>query len=81
MEAIEAPMQGLIVSFAVKAGDQVWIGKPLAIMEAMKMEHELLSEVSGEVTEITVDKGDTVYEGHPLIYIKTAEVEVPEAGQ
>ena len=81
LEAVEAPMQGLIVSFAVKAGDQVWIGKPLAIMEAMKMEHELLSEVSGEVTEITVDKGDTVYEGHPLIYIKTAEVEVPETGQ
>ena len=81
IEAIEAPMQGLMVSFNVKTGDKVWVGKTIAIMEAMKMEHELLSEVSGEVTEITVDEGDTVYEGHPLILIKTAAVEIPKTEQ
>ena len=81
IEAIEAPMQGLMVSFNVKTGDKVWVGKTIAIMEAMKMEHELLSEVSGEVTEITVDEGDTVYEGHPLILIKTAAVEIPKTDQ
>ena len=81
IEAIEAPMQGLMVNFNVKIGDKVWVGKTIAIMEAMKMEHELLSEVSGEVTEITVDEGDTVYEGHPLILIKTAAVEIPETDQ
>ena len=81
IEAIEAPMQGLMVSFNVKTGDKVWVGKTIAIMEAMKMEHELLSEVSGEVTEITIDEGDTVYEGHPLILIKTAAVEIPKTDQ
>ncbi len=81
IEAIEAPMQGLMVNFNVKTGDKVWVGKTIAIMEAMKMEHELLSEVSGEVTEITVDEGDTVYEGHPLILIKTSTVEIPESEQ
>ena len=81
IEAIEAPMQGLMVSFNVKTGDKVWVGKTIAIMEAMKMEHELLSEVSGEVTEITVNEGDTVYEGHPLILIKTAAVEIPKTDQ
>ena len=81
IEAIEAPMQGLMVSFNVKTGDKVWVGKTIAIMEAMKMEHELLSEVSGKVTEITVDEGDTVYEGHPLILIKTAAVEIPKTDQ
>ena len=81
IEAIEAPMQGLMVSFNVKTGDKVWVGKTIAIMEAMKMEHELLSEVSGEVTEITVDEGDTVFEGHPLVLIKTAAVEIPKSDQ
>jgi acetyl-CoA carboxylase carboxyltransferase component len=81
IEAIEAPMQGLMVNFNVKTGDKVWVGKTIAIMEAMKMEHELLSEVSGEVTEITVDEGDTVFEGHPLVLIKTAAVEIPKSDQ
>ena len=81
VEAIQAPMQGLIINFNVKSGDKVWIGKSVAIMEAMKMEHELVSGVSGEVADITVDEGDTVYEGHPLIYIKTSEVEIPKSNQ
>jgi len=81
MVAIKAPMQGLVVNFEVKPGDKVWEGKPVAIMEAMKMEHELLSEVSGEVKELTVNTGDTVYEDHPLIYIKAFDVEIPESNK
>ena len=80
-ESIQAPMQGLIVSYEVKKGDKVWVGKPIIIMEAMKMEHEIRSEVSGVVKELTVKSGDTVYEEHPLLYIETGEVENPNADQ
>ena len=47
-------MQGMIVKFDVKVGDSVWEGKTLGIMEAMKMEHEISSKVSGVVEEISV---------------------------
>ena len=38
----------------LKTGDSVWKGKTLGIMEAMKMEHEIISSVSGTVEEINV---------------------------
>ena len=72
--SVSAPMQGMIVKFSVKKGEQVWKGKPLLIMEAMKMEHEVISEISGIVQEIKVQAQDTVFEGHPLMIIKQAEV-------
>ena len=72
--SVEAPMQGMIVKFSVKKGDQVWKGKPLLIMEAMKMEHEVISAVSGIVDEIRVQAQDTVFEGHSLMTIQQAEV-------
>ena len=72
--SVEAPMQGMVVKFTVKKGDQVWKGKPLLIMEAMKMEHEVISEVSGIVNDIRVQAQDTVFEGHSLMTIQQAEV-------
>ena len=44
------------------------------IMEAMKMEHEIISSVSGTVEEINVSNLDTVFEGHSLMTIKLGEV-------
>ena len=41
-------MQGLIIDLKVKPGDEVWEGRPVAIMEAMKMEHERKADISGE---------------------------------
>ena len=81
IESVKAPMQGLVVSYEVKKGDKVWTGKPIIIMEAMKMEHEIRSEISGVVKELMVKPGDTVYEEHPLLYIETGEVENPNADQ
>ena len=43
-------------------------------MEAMKMEHEVISEVSGIVNDIRVQAQDTVFEGHSLMTIQQAEV-------
>ena len=74
-ESVNAPMQGMIVKFNVKVGDSVWEGKTLGIMEAMKMEHEITSQVSGVVEEISVANLDTVFEGHSLMLIRLAEVE------
>ena len=74
LSSILAPMQGMIVKFEVKKGDEIWKGKPLLIMEAMKMEHEVLSSISGIVKEIKVQPQDTVFEGHSLMTIQLAEV-------
>ena len=73
-ESVNAPMQGMIVKFNVKVGDSVWEGKTLGIMEAMKMEHEIISQVSGVVEEISVSNLDTVFEGHSLMLIRLADV-------
>ena len=74
-ESVNAPMQGMIVKFDVKVGDNVWEGKTLGIMEAMKMEHEITSQVSGVVEDISVTSLDTVFEGHSLMLIRLADVE------
>ena len=74
LSSIKAPMQGMIVKFDVKKGEEIWKGKPLLIMEAMKMEHEVLSGISGIVKEIKVQPQDTVFEGHSLMTIELAEV-------
>ena len=73
-KSVEAPMQGMIVNFDVNVGDKVWEGKTLGIMEAMKMEHEIVSSVSGTVDTINVSNMDTVFEGHSLMTIKLGEV-------
>jgi acetyl/propionyl-CoA carboxylase alpha subunit len=73
--AIEAPMQGTIVSVDVSEGDRVHRGQQLFVMEAMKMEHVIAADKSGIVRRITVAKGDAIFEGHPLAFIEEADVE------
>ena len=77
--AIKAPMQGTIVSFEVASGDEVYEGKQVLVMEAMKMEHVIHAEVSGVVQRLGVNEGDTVFEGHPLIYLQDADIAIPES--
>jgi acetyl-CoA carboxylase carboxyltransferase component/biotin carboxyl carrier protein len=79
--AIRAPMQGTIIRFDVEPGDEVYIGKRVLVMEAMKMEHVINAAVSGIVTRLGVDEGDTVFEGHPLIYLEEVEIAVPDEGE
>ena len=81
MVAIEAPMQGTIVSIDVKEGDLVHKDQQLFVMEAMKMEHVIRAEVSGAVQQILVAVGDAVFEGHPLAFIEEAEVETAAAAE
>jgi 3-methylcrotonyl-CoA carboxylase alpha subunit len=66
---LTAPMPGKVVSFAVKAGDKVTKGQPLAVMEAMKMEHTIAAPADGVVLELLYAPGDQVAEGAELLKI------------
>ena len=70
---LTAPMPGKVVSFAVKAGDQVTKGQPLAVMEAMKMEHTIAAPADGVVAELLYAPGDQVTEGAELLKLQAAE--------
>ncbi|MFT5698767.1 MAG: pyruvate carboxylase subunit B [Desulforhopalus sp.] len=64
-----APMPGMIVSYAKKAGDQVKKGDPIVVLEAMKMENSLTAPCDGTVQGITFVSGDTVAKGAVLCSI------------
>ena len=66
---LTAPMPGKILSFSVKAGDLVKKGQPLAVMEAMKMEHTIAAPADGVVEELLYAPGDQVTEGAELLKI------------
>ena len=65
--AVKAPMPGNILDVKVKAGDSVKAGDVLAILEAMKMENEIVAPQDGTVASVNVNKGDTVNSGDTLV--------------
>jgi acetyl/propionyl-CoA carboxylase alpha subunit/acetyl-CoA carboxylase carboxyltransferase component len=74
-EPVPAPMQGTIVRLSVALGDPVRKGEPVAVMEALKMEHVVCAPVSGFVAEIALEVGDVIFEDTPILFIEPAEVE------
>ena len=66
---ITAPIPGVILDIAVKAGEKVENGQTVAIIEAMKMENNLVSSIDGIVREIRVQKGDKVKTGDIIMVI------------
>ncbi len=70
---IRAPMPGLVKALMVAAGQVVAKGEPLAILEAMKMEHTLVAPFDTEVAEILVAAGDQVEDGAMLVRLEEAE--------
>jgi 3-methylcrotonyl-CoA carboxylase alpha subunit len=69
---LTAPMPGKMVSFLTKAGDKVTRGQPLAVMEAMKMEHTITAPHDGVVQELLYAAGDQVAEGGELLRLAKA---------
>ena len=65
-----APIQGGVVNVKVSVGSKVKKGDVLVIIEAMKLENEVLSPVDGEVSEVLVSKGTNVTSKQPLLTIK-----------
>lgn len=68
--AITAPMAGKIVSVKVKKGDSVKADAVVCILEAMKMENEIVAPKTGIVQEVNVSEGSAVNEGDVLIILK-----------
>ena len=69
-EKVNAPMPGTILAVNVTVGDTVKKGQVLVILEAMKMENEIMSPVDGKVTFVGVTKGATVNSGTPICVIE-----------
>lgn len=66
---IKSPLPGIIISVDVKEGQAVKRGQKVAVIEAMKMENDILAEADGTVTAIHTRKGDSVLEGADIVTI------------
>ncbi|MDR2655014.1 MAG: biotin/lipoyl-binding protein [Oscillospiraceae bacterium] len=64
---VDSPMPGNILDVRVKTGDVVKYGEVLIILEAMKMENEIVATQDGTVSAVLVKNGDTVDTGSPLV--------------
>jgi pyruvate carboxylase subunit B len=64
-----APMQGLIVKLPVKAGDDVKLGDVVAVLEAMKMQNDIVTTVAGKVRVVYVKEGEVVTPSQPLLAV------------
>ena len=66
---VVAPMQGLIVKVPVKVGDLVKLGDVVAVLEAMKMQNDIVSTVAGKVRAVHVEEGEVVGPNQALVNI------------
>ena len=68
-EQVTSPMPGTILSINVAAGDTVKRGQVLMVLEAMKMENEILAPRDGTVAQLVTTKGAVVDTGAPLVVL------------
>ncbi len=66
---LKAPMQGTIISVNVSAGEEVKKGQVVAILEAMKLENEIVANADGVIKEVLVTKGQTVENQEVILII------------
>jgi len=67
---VRAPMPGIVVAVAVAEGDEVFDGQPLVVMEAMKMQMEILSPADGIVRRVHAAAGAEIASGQALVTIE-----------
>ena len=71
--SLKSPMPGQVVAFKVAVGDTVKKGEPLAVIEAMKIEHTITAPTDGVVAELLFGAGDLVADGDELLRIDSQE--------
>lgn len=69
MKEVKANMAGNMWKIVVKVGDTVEAGEQVAILESMKMEIPIETEIAGEVSEIKINEGDFVSEGDTVVVL------------
>ncbi len=67
LDVVRSPMQGTVLRVGVEAGDEVAAGQVLVVVEAMKMENEIVAHHAGAVDEVGVAVGDQVASGQALV--------------
>ena len=70
LSRVEAPLPGTIFKVIAKEGDEVKKGQSIMVLEAMKMENNILAEKDGVVNIIHVSEGDAVLQGDILVEIE-----------
>jgi acetyl-CoA carboxylase carboxyltransferase component/biotin carboxyl carrier protein len=78
-QAITAAISGTVVSIDVGIGDPIRRGQQVAVMEAMKMEHVVVSSIAGVVREIRVAQNETLFEGTALLTVDVVEAQCASA--
>lgn len=69
---LNAPMPGKILEILVSEGDEVELGEPVAVLEAMKMENELKAPISGVVSTIAAKEGDSLDKNALILEIEAS---------
>ncbi|CAI50275.1 propionyl-CoA carboxylase biotin carboxylase component [Natronomonas pharaonis DSM 2160] len=69
-EVVSAEMQGTILEVNVEEGDTVESGDVICVLEAMKMENDVIAETGGTVAEVAVSEDDSVDQGDPLVVLE-----------
>ena len=72
---VHAPLTGTVVSLLVGVGDSVRQGRPVVVLESMKMEHEVPAPVTGRVAALATGVGQTVAVGERLFSMEPGHVE------
>jgi 3-methylcrotonyl-CoA carboxylase alpha subunit len=67
---LHAPMPGLVVDVLAGVGEEVEAGRPVVVVEAMKMQNALAAPISGRVTSVSVIPGTAVESGQLLLVIE-----------
>lgn len=69
-QTVESPMPGTVLDIKVSPGQAVQEGEVLLILEAMKMENEIMAPANGTVDAVLTSKGASVNSGDPLVSLK-----------
>jgi acetyl-CoA/propionyl-CoA carboxylase biotin carboxyl carrier protein len=69
---VVSPMQGLVLAVGVAEGDRIEAGGLICVVEAMKMENEIVAHRDGVVSELTIAPGQQVVHGQPICVIADA---------